>query len=113
MMGRAHTRIPWTIGIYKERECRPRTIVSGVRAAPGGEAERKKSIGGDTVKSHQERTYKFISVMVGDLKGYEDALRALYRKDHKAFALHAGDWPADVKAHALKLAKPVFEAGAK
>jgi len=75
--------------------------------------ERKKSIGGDTVKKHQERTYKFISVMAGDLKGYEEALRALYRKDPKTFQLHIATWPTDVKAHALKLAQPVFEAGAK
>ncbi|MEO6098220.1 MAG: DUF2239 family protein, partial [Fibrobacteria bacterium] len=47
--------------------------------------ERRKSIGGDTVKKHQERTYKFISVMAGDLEGYEEALRALYKKDHKTF----------------------------
>lgn len=75
--------------------------------------ERKRSTGGDTVKKHQERTYKFISVMAGDRKGYEDALRALYRKDQKAFNLHIGEWPPDVKAHAQRLAKPVFEGGAK
>lgn len=75
--------------------------------------ERKRSIGGDTVKKHQERTYKFISVMAGDMKGYEDALRALYRKDQKSFNLHTGEWSPDVKAHALRLAKPVFEGSAK
>jgi uncharacterized protein len=51
--------------------------------------------------------------MAGDMKGYEDALRALYRKDQKAFNLHIGEWSPDVKAHALRLAKPVFEGSAK
>ncbi|MEO6098040.1 MAG: DUF2239 family protein, partial [Fibrobacteria bacterium] len=67
----------------------------------------------DTVKKHQERTYKFISVMAGDLEGYEEALRALYKKDHKTFLSRIATWPADVKAHAVKLAQPVFGAGAK
>ena len=75
--------------------------------------EKKKSLMGDSVKKQQERTYKFMSVMAGDLKGYEEALRALYKKDAKSFLLYVEGWPADVKAHAAKLAKPVFMAGAK
>jgi len=53
------------------------------------------------------------SVMASDMKGYEDALRALYRKDQKSFNLHIGEGSPDVKAHALRLAKPVFEGSAK
>jgi uncharacterized protein len=49
-------------------------------------------------------------VTAGDLKGYEEALRALYKKDQKAFALRMEGWPDDVKAHALDLARPVFAA---
>ena len=51
--------------------------------------------------------------MAGNLKGYEEALRALYRKDQKAFLPHLAEWPADVKSHALKLAKPVFQEASK
>jgi uncharacterized protein len=73
------------------------------------EAKRKTS-DGNTIKQVQERTYKFMSVTAGDLKGYEEALRALYKKDQKAFALRMEGWPEDVKAHALDLARPVFAA---
>jgi hypothetical protein len=69
---------------------------------------KKKSPEAGSVKQTQERAYKFMSVMAGDRKGYEEALRALYKKDEKAFLLHTAEWPGDVKAHAQKLAGPVF-----
>ena len=57
-----------------------------------------------SVKQIQERTYKFLSVMAGNLQGYEEAIRALYRKDAKGFAAHTEGWPRDVKRHAEALA---------
>ena len=50
-----------------------------------------------------------MSVIAGDMKGYEEALRALYKADRKNFLLHTHGWPADVRAHAIEMAKPVFE----
>lgn len=61
----------------------------------------------------QEKTYKFLSVAAGDRPGYEEAIRALYRKDRKAFMHNAEAWPPDVKAHALRLAGPLFAEEAK
>ena len=46
--------------------------------------------------------------MAGDMPGYEEALRALYRKEEKKFALQIEAWPEDVKAYVLELAGPVF-----
>jgi hypothetical protein len=69
---------------------------------------KKKSGEGLSIKQVQEKTYKFMSVMAGDLAGYEEALRALYKKDRKSFLSHTESWPPDVKAHAAKLAGPVF-----
>lgn len=68
----------------------------------------KKSAGTHHIKSTQERTYLFMSVQAGNLKGYEEALRALYRKDKDTFTTHIKEWPSDVQKHALELAKPVF-----
>lgn len=65
---------------------------------------RRKSGEAPSVKQLQERTYKFLSVMAGNLPGYEEALRALYRKDAKGFAAHAEGWPRDVRRHAEALA---------
>jgi hypothetical protein len=70
---------------------------------------RRKAGAGPTLKQVQERTYRFLSAVAGDLPGYEEALRALYRKDADRFRQAAGNWPPDILAHARKLAKPVFE----
>lgn len=73
------------------------------------EAKKKTSEVG-SIKQAQEKTYKFMSVMAGDLEGFEEAIRALYKKDRKTFALRMEGWPEDVKAYALDLARPVFAA---
>jgi uncharacterized protein len=65
------------------------------------------------VKQVQERAYRFLSVIAGDLPGYEEAIRALYKKDRKGFATRIAEWPADIAAYALTLAGPAFEGGAK
>lgn len=52
------------------------------------ETAKKKSEDGQSDKQIQERTYRFMSALAGDLEGYEEALRALYKKDHKVFASH-------------------------
>jgi hypothetical protein len=75
------------------------------------EEARKRSSTHTSVKEAQERAYRFMSVIAGDMKGYEEALRALYKADHKNFLLHLQDWPVDVRSHVVALAKPVFETG--
>ena len=65
---------------------------------------RRKTGESPSVKQIQERTYKFLSVMAGNLQGYEEAIRALYRKDAWGFAAHTEGWPRDVKRHAVALA---------
>lgn len=72
------------------------------------EDARKKSLGGADLKKTQERTYRFMSVIAGDFEGYEEALRALYRKDKKAFQALIHEWPQDVRNHIVELAKPIF-----
>jgi hypothetical protein len=72
------------------------------------EGEKKKSAPDSDPKSVQERTYRFMSVLGGDLEGYEEALRALYRKDKKSFQTNLSKWPTDVREHAYELAKPLF-----
>jgi hypothetical protein len=76
------------------------------------EAKRKTSEG-HTLKQFQERAYKFMSAIGGDLEGYEEAIRALYKKDRKGFLQRTAAWPRDIREHALDLAGPVFEGGSK
>lgn len=72
---------------------------------------KKKSIGGISVKQAQERTYKFMSVIAGDLSGFEEALRSLYKKDEKKFLVQIENWPQDVRNHAVELSQFVFAGG--
>lgn len=75
------------------------------------EDAKKKSMGAGLVKQAQERAYKFMSVIAGDLPDYEEALRALYKRDKKSFFVRTQSWPKDVRAYAAELAKQVFAVG--
>jgi hypothetical protein len=68
----------------------------------------KKTANVSEIKQAQERTYKVLSAMAGNLPQYEEALRALFAKDKKKFELHLKEWPNDVKKYALKLSEPAF-----
>lgn len=69
---------------------------------------RKRSESSVSVKQIQERTYQVMLVLAGDLKGYEEAVRALYKKDRKSFLEYQSSWPSDVKKYVLKMAHGTF-----
>lgn len=73
------------------------------------EETRKKSSQKMSVKQIQERTYRVMSVLAGDLPGYEEALRALYKKDRKTFNSQIEKWPKDIQQHLIEMSKPAFE----
>ena len=62
----------------------------------------------DRVRRAQDATYRFISAMAGNLAGFEETARALYRGDAERFDEETRSWPADVREHARKLAGPAF-----
>lgn len=75
--------------------------------------EARKARGGrDRVRAAQERTYRFLHAIAGDMAGYEDALRALYARNAQAFGENIRSWPKDLRVHALQLADEVFETAA-
>lgn len=57
----------------------------------------------DRIRQIQERTYHFISVLAGDLPGFEESSRALFAGNMPKFAECMAAWPADVRDHALQL----------
>ena len=73
------------------------------------ETAKKKSEDGQSDKQVQERTYRFMSALAGDLTGYEEALRALYKKDHKVFFAQTQSWPKDIRNFAHALSQSIFE----
>ena len=73
------------------------------------EMEMKNSSHKENTKKSQERTYRFMSAMAGNLPQYEEALRALYAKDKKKFKLMIAKWPRDLKEHIFFLSEESFE----
>jgi hypothetical protein len=62
----------------------------------------------DRIRNAQEAAYRFISVMAGNKPHYEEAIRALFASDPVRFEKLIVDWPADIRAHAAKLAERAF-----
>jgi hypothetical protein len=72
------------------------------------ELARRANEQGDRLRLAQEATYRFMSVMAGDLPGFEEATRALFAKNHTRFDEQIAQWPVDVREHTSRLAAVVF-----
>lgn len=72
------------------------------------EVARKANREKDIVHQAQEAAFRFMSVMAGNLPGFEEAIRALYRGNRAGFDALVEPWPADVRDHARRLAGPAF-----
>jgi hypothetical protein len=63
----------------------------------------------DRVREAREAAYRFMSAMAGNLPGFEEATRALFRGDEARLAAETATWPADVRDHARGLAAAAFD----
>jgi len=86
-------------------------------AQPGGasvalrklvEAARTARAGSDRVRRAQEAADRFMMAMAGNLPHYEEAARALYAGHQPRFVDLTASWPADLRAHARRLAANAF-----
>lgn len=86
-------------------------------AQPGGasvalrrlvEEARRDGAGRDAHRQAQEAAYRFMSAMAGDAPGFEAATRALFAGDRPGFETAITAWPADIAAHAARLATAAF-----
>ncbi|MEJ8809618.1 DUF2239 family protein [Variovorax ureilyticus] len=66
----------------------------------------------DAQRAAREATYRFMTVIAGDLSGFEEAARALFAGDRARFDAHIANWPEDVRAHLHKLATAAWSAAA-
>ncbi|SEA03477.1 DUF2239 family protein [Variovorax sp. YR216] len=66
----------------------------------------------DAQRAAREATYSFMTVIAGDLSGFEEAARALFAGDRTRFDAHIATWPEDVQAHLHKLATAAWSAAA-
>ena len=74
------------------------------------EAARKSAAGVDDLRTVRDNAYRFISAMAGDLPGFEDASRALFRADPEGWLAITAAWPGDIRDHAQALAARSFTA---
>ncbi len=75
------------------------------------EAARRGSPAADMVRLAQERAYRFLTAMAGNLPEYEAALRALFGRDGARFQAALHGWPEDVARIACRLAADAFTDG--
>lgn len=73
------------------------------------EQARRSNEKGDRIRKAQESTYRFMSVMAGNLPGFEEATRALFAKHQERFNELIATWPTDIRDHTNRLAATVFE----
>lgn len=68
------------------------------------EEARRTDAGRTHTRVAQERAYRFLSAMAGDLPGFEEATRALFAADRNRFAECTAAWPEDLRQYACRLA---------
>jgi hypothetical protein len=58
----------------------------------------------DRARAARDAAYRFMSVMAGNLAGFEEASRALFADDRRRFVGLVAGWPDDIRDHVVKLA---------
>jgi len=71
---------------------------------------RTASAGRDRARQAQDAINRFISAVAGDLPGFEEANRALYRGERERFEREVSGWPADVRRHLAHWSDAAFVA---
>jgi hypothetical protein len=72
------------------------------------EEARRINAGAPAPREAQERAYRFMSAMGGNLPGFEEAARALFASDRPRFETQVADWPENVRDYACALAEGAF-----
>jgi len=84
-----------------------------LNAQPGGasvalrklvEDARRANGDRDRARAARDAAYHFMSVMAGNLGGFEEASRALFADDRRRMAGLIAGWPDDIRDHVVKLA---------
>ncbi|MBU1220214.1 DUF2239 family protein [Myxococcota bacterium] len=70
---------------------------------------RRKTESADCIRVSQETTYRFMNAVAGDLEGFEEALRALYRREKDKFSSLISNWPVDIRRILHELSENAFK----
>lgn len=60
------------------------------------------------IKQAQQAADRFMTAMLGNASGYEEAARALYAGKKEIFLQYTEQWPADLRDYVRQLAEPAF-----
>ncbi len=71
------------------------------------EAARRESARDDRARQVRDAAYRFMHALGGDLLGFEEASRALFRGDVAGVEAEVAGWPADVRDHLLRMLRPL------
>lgn len=66
-------------------------------------ARREGEADGRSERQRLDAVYHFMQASCGDRPGYEEALRALYKRDEERFRGLVVEWPADIRAYIERL----------
>lgn len=72
----------------------------------------REAEGPDRARRAKEATYRFMTAIVGDLPGYEEATRMLFAGDWTAFDAAVEGWPEGVRETARGMAAGAWRNGA-
>lgn len=61
------------------------------------------------MRAARDSVYRFITALVGNAPGYEEAIRALYAGHRDEFMAHIEAWPSDIRAKLESLTIPAFD----
>ena len=68
------------------------------------EEARRANGDADRARAARDAAYRFMSIMAGNLAGFEEASRALFADDRRRFVSLIAGWPDDIRDHVVKLA---------
>lgn len=67
----------------------------------------------DNRREGQEALYRFMSILAGNLPGFEEASRCLFAGNRAGFMAAIHPWPTDLRNHAETLALCAFDDGSR
>jgi hypothetical protein len=67
---------------------------------------RRSAAAQEGVAAARQRAYAFMSALAGNLRGFEEATRALFAGDQEKLAGVIARWPRDVRTHVMRLSVP-------
>lgn len=77
------------------------------------EEARRANEAKDRLRLGREALYRFMTILAGDLPGFEEASRALFAVQRERFEALIRNWPEDLRDHALMLSPAAFGNGAQ